>query len=145
MEQTVGYGHLEQDLHLAASAGLAKNCNIARIPAEGGDIIPHPFQCKDDVHHPQTARIPILLTIVGQIHESDAVQPVVQRHNDDISVITQIMSVIGRLFDGGTRAESAAVKPDHDRPAGVFVDVLTPHIEIQAVLAHRPVTVRHLK
>ncbi len=99
----------------------------------------------DDVHHSQTARIPILITIVGQIHESDAVQSVIQGYNDDISVITQIMSVIGRLFDGGTSSESAAVQPDHDRPACVFVNVFAPHVEIQTVFTHRPVPVRHLK
>ena len=78
VEETVGYGHLEKHLHLAASAGLTEDGHIVRITAEGGDIIPHPFQRQYDIHHSQAAGIPVLLPVAGQVHEPDTVQPVVQ-------------------------------------------------------------------
>ena len=120
---------------LAAAAGLPEDRNAARIAAEIGDVVPHPFQGQHDVHHADVSRARVLASEARQIEEPEDVQTMIQRDHNYIAAASQILSVVGEQLLPGACGVATAMQPDHNRPLLVIVNAGRPHIDAQAVLA----------
>ena len=107
------------------TAGLARQGNTARIPAERRRIGGDPPQGRHLVSEPD-------VRITNTRQEAQRTQPVVDRDPHDIAIASESVSSVERQVPG-TSQEPAAVNPDQHRAAKV-VDTRCPHIERQAIL-----------
>ena len=142
MEQAVRFRYLHQPRNLHSAAGLSEQRHILRIPAEFFYIVMNPPQSRHKVSQPCVTGIPVFFPVRREIQKTEDIQPVVYRHNNDISLYCHIGTVIGRLLNGGTRRITASVQPYHNRFFSGFFQSRRPHIQILAVFILRPVTVR---
>ena len=62
--QALGCRHAHQSANLAAATRLTEYGHVIGITAKLGDIITHPFQSLDSVHHTNVTRV-LVLGITG--------------------------------------------------------------------------------
>ena len=120
---------------LGAAARLAERQYPARIAAEAFDVLAHPAQRGDDVHHPNRAGMRERRPLVGQVQVAERAQPVVDRHHHAVAEPRQLLAVVARRV-ARAAVEAAAVDVDQHRPLRRTVDGRGPDVQHQAVLAH---------
>ena len=126
------------------ASGLAEDGHVVRIPSEAGDVVPDPPQGRDDVVASRIAGVGVFLPEVRQIKIADDIEPVIDGDGHHVSVPAHVLPLIGDVLNGGAGFIAASVQPDQDGAPGI-VAARRPQIQIQAVLIHRPVAVRHVK
>ena len=143
VKEPFGRGHAPQDRRLAAATRLPEHRDVARVAAEARDVVPHPAQRQHDVLHPQVrcAR-EALHAHIRQVQEPEGVQPMRERHHDHVVLSRQGFAVVE---DGVARSgpEAPAVQPHHHRPAPC-ANRRRPHVDAQAVFAHRAAAGQHV-
>src|SRR5204862_2035727 len=99
-----------------AAARLAEDRDVARIAAEGVDVVPHPLERHHDVLHPHVARLAVLLAASpGEVEKAERVEAMRDRHDNGAVLARELLSVVEDRV-AGAGAEAAAVEPDHHRP-----------------------------
>ncbi len=136
MEQALRRRHCHQRADFSAAAGLAEERDVARIAAEGCDVVAHPFERCDDVEVAQVAGVGVALAAhAREVQVPDGAEPVIDGDDDNVVMSSQPRAVITHE---STRAAgvAAAVQPDHDGAFTRSADTGCPDIQAQAVLAH---------
>ena len=125
-EQAFCRRHRQQRRDAERPGGLAEYRDIARITAEGGDVLLHPLQGRHLVEQSAVG------TGVVQEEEAVAAETVVNGHAYDAVAREAVPGVLG---DGpGAVHERASVYPHHDREAGA-AGIRGPDVQVQAVVA----------
>src|SRR4029079_3038310 len=78
---------------------------------------------------------PFLTADVGQVQVAENVQPVIDRHDDDVLFSREVRAVVQKIVAGAGR-EAAAVHPYHDGPA-LLVERRREYVDREAILALR--------
>jgi len=95
MEQSLCGGHRQQRGHLPSTTGLPEDHHGVRIAAELGDVVAHPAQRRDDVHHADVARRGELLTAgFLERREAEDIEAVIDGHDDDVTALRQMISTV---------------------------------------------------
>ena len=125
-EQALCRRHRQQRRHAHPAGRFAEYRYIARITAEGGDVLLHPLQSRHLVQ--QSA----VRAGVVQEQEAVATEAVVDRHADNAVPREAVTGVVG---DGpGAVHERASVYPHHDGEVGLAW-IRGPDIQVQAIVA----------
>ncbi len=117
--------HAEQRGHAHRARGLAEDRHVGRVTAEGGDVVPDPFQRRDLVEQAAVG------WRVRQQREPVDAEPVVDGDQHD-AIPREGMAVVHR-HGGVAIAEGAAMDPDHDR--GSPGQVARPDVQGEPVVA----------
>ena len=133
-EQAGGGGRAHQRRDLRAAARLAEHHHPAGIAAERRDVAADPAQRQDQIELPGIAAVGKPIRQAGKIEIAERVQPVIDRHDDDVARRRERPAVILGIDDAAVRI-GAAVDIDHHRAAGARVRPGRPDIEEQAILA----------
>ena len=108
--------HSGQEADFATASGLPENRDAIRVAAEILDIGLHPVEGEHDIAHADIAGFGVFAAAeLGQIQETESVEPVRNAHNDDILGRGQSIAVVEQPVSRAT-PEAAAMEPDHDRP-----------------------------
>ena len=136
MEESLRRRHRHRRRHLAAAPGLAEDRDVSRIAAERRDVLLDPAERGDDVEHADVAGVGPLLAAaeIRQVEEPEQVQPVVDRHDDDVFLAREIGAVVEQPV-AGAAAEPAAVEPHHHRPIA-RAEAWREDVDAQTVFAH---------
>ena len=138
MEQPLSRRHSQQRAHLAASAGLPEDGDVARIAAERGDIVAHPFKGGDQIQQADVAGLRVFFaTQFGQVQVAEHIEAMIDGDNDHVLFGRQVPAVV-HLPVGGAGGVSAAVIPHHNR--ALTAQAGRPNIQVQAVFAAMGVT-----
>ncbi len=117
-----------------AARRLAEDSDVVLVPAERGDVRLDPLHRGLLIQKAVVSgRVRRILGREGAVPEkSEGADPVVHRHDHDVSLRDQVIPVVGR---GAAAAEDerAAEDPDHDRDRRRGCRVRRPHIQRQAV------------
>ena len=105
----LGGGHRKQRGDAAGAGGFAEHGHRIMVSAESGDVLLHPAQRCNLIEEPTVGRS----TREGR--EPFGVQPVVERHHDDLSAASAAPSKSGSPT---IRRVSAAMDPHHDGHSG---------------------------
>ena len=135
MEQPRRRRHAHERGHFGAAARLAVDHDLVGVAAEIGDVVADPAKRRDQVGHSDVYRIGISRPAdLGQIEESEDVEPVIDRHLDDIMMPRHLRSFVRGQLIGRAEAETAAMKIDqHRKLAG---QAGRPDVELEHVFAH---------
>jgi hypothetical protein len=126
LEKTLGARHREKRRHAHAAGRLAEDGDVGVVPPESGDVVPHPFQCRDLVEQAEVG------DSVAQEQEAVDAEPVVDADQDH-AIAREPAAIVVR-HSSGSVGEGAAVDPDHRRqPGGRRVG--RPDVQVEAVLA----------
>src|SRR6185295_1449497 len=97
------------------------------------DVVVHPAQCRDDVHHADvTRRGELLVASFFEGREAEHVETVIDRDDHDITALGQIES-FGYWRRSRSGRESAAVTPEHHRALAVVMHRRRPDVQDEAV------------
>ncbi len=143
----LGDGALEQALrqrraHESADADgagrLAEDGHVARVAAEGADVLLHPVQGRYLVQNAVVAAGVLRgLGREGRVHqEAERAEPVVDADQHHARP-GQRGAVVG-LLGPAALVQAAAVHPDHHRAGGIPRPRGSPDVQPQAILVHRP-------
>ncbi len=137
MKEAVRRGHRHQHADLRAATALPEDGNVSGVAAESPDIVADPLERRDDVEHTGiSGRREFFAADLLQLQVTERAEAVVDRHNDHVAPGAQIGSVVpGRIAGAGD--ERAAVTPEHHGASAPVVDGGGPHVEHQAIFAHR--------
>ena len=95
VKQAFCRGHRHQGGHFSAAAGLPEDRDIARIAAEIGDVIPHPFERQHDIAMPGVAGIGIFRAAdIGEIKIAENIEPMVDRDHNDVAFARHVRAVV---------------------------------------------------
>ena len=135
VEQAGGLRRVHQRVGFAAAAGLAEDRHVIGVTAEGGDVVPHPFQGHYQIHLavvPGAAVAAFLAEVrVGDVAErAQSVVDGDQHH----ALFGEAVRVVVLLGIGGQDRERATVEPDHHRQ--VFGVLGRGDVKVQRVFAH---------
>jgi hypothetical protein len=134
MEEPLRAGRAEERAHAHGARRLAEDRHVLGVAPERLDVVAHPFECGDLVAQPDVRRSHLVVgTELAKVQESECAEAVVEGDHDDVSAPRKVRPVVEGCGTG-SHHESAAVNPDHDRPATV-VRLRRPYVEIEAVLA----------
>ena len=142
VEQALGRRHVHHVHDLARAARLAEDRHVAWIAAEGLDVGLHPPEGRLDVGHARVAVGHDVRAVRREVQRPEHVEPVVERHDDDVAEPAEVLAVVGHALDRRPIGEAAAVQEDHHRTLDARRDVLGPEIEVEAVFTLGPVAVR---
>jgi hypothetical protein len=127
VEQPAGVGRGELCARGEAAGGLAPERHVARVAAEGADVVAHPAQGGLLVGEPEVADCRVVEAGVGE--ESQCSQSVVDGDRDDLSLARDAL----RVVEPALARRPAAVEEQHHREgssrAAWAVDV-----QVEAVL-----------
>ena len=137
MEQAFGRGRRKERRRLRAAAGLAEDHHARRVAAERRDVVAHPPERRDHVHHAAHAGVLERLRCTGrdQMRVAEAREPVVHGDDDHVAEERQLAAVVHRAVGGAGRPAAAVKRHQHGAPA-VVPDARRPDVERQAVFAH---------
>ena len=142
-EQALGKRGNAQRVHTARACGLARDRDLFGVSAEGGDVVPHPFERKDLVQQAVVAgaavrvlRSEIRVRIIAK--HAEAVRDADEHHALPSEGLAAVVAVVG-----AARSERAAVDIDEHGAVRNVARGL-PYVQIQRILAHRlkPVVLR---
>ena len=137
MKKPLGRRHSHQHADLSASAGLAENRDVAGIAAESRGVVANPFEGGNDIELADVARVRELLSADSrEIQVAKNGEAVVDRDHDDVMFSRELLAGIAEETAGAGRV-SAAVQPDHDRALSSGSRAGRPHVQHEAILAHR--------
>ena len=140
MEEPFGCRHGGEQADFRGAARLSHDRHVRGIAAEVRDVVVHPLQGGHDVEHPDVARTAVFLAAHGcEVGESERVEPVVHRAEDDVAVAGDVLAVVAVLLDAVAACEAAAVEPHEHRTALAVVEGGRPYVQTQAVFAHQVV------
>ena len=128
MEETLGWGHGHEYGNLAATAGLAEDGDSSGVTAEIGDVVTHPLEGHNNIEHPDSARIRVLLAVSSEIEVPEDSQTMIHTDHDNVAAASQILAIVGGRFETGTHGVAAPVEPDHNWPLPV-VQCGSPYVE----------------
>ena len=135
MEEPFGQGRRRQAVRIRRAGRLATDRHVAGVAAEGGNVVVHPAQRRDQIEKRVVARR-VSLGLLRQLRmgeEAEDAQPVVHRDQHD-ALSCQAFAVVdrhrARAFGVG-----AAVDVDVDRPLLRRRCRGRPHVQVQAVFA----------
>ena len=133
MEESFRGRHGEERVHFSAAAGLAEDGDVAGVAAEAADIVAHPFERENDVHHADVAGVSKFFAVLREIEMADGAEAMIERDEDDVAGAREAFAVVGGMLLPVAGDESAAVKPDHDGTLCVVVDARRPDVEAKTV------------
>jgi len=102
VKQSGGKWTCQQRQDVLGSGGFAEDRHAVRIPAEGGNVLPHPAQRRDEVECPEIARSLFWRRLIsldqrGVTEPAEHAQAIVQAHDDD----AVMRGVVARYVVGG--------------------------------------------
>src|SRR5580698_11597511 len=133
MEEPFRGRHGEERVHFSAAAGLAEDGDVAGVAAEAADVVAHPLERENDVHHADVAGVSKFFAELREIEMADGAEAMIERDEDDVAGAREAFAVVGGMLLSIAGDESAAVKPDHDGTLCVVVDARRPDVEAKAV------------
>ena len=135
MKQVLRRRHCEQRRDFLAAAGLAEDRHVARIAAELRDIVAHPLQRRDQIEHPDVARLgKFVVAEAGEKRVAQRAEAMIDAHRHHVAAPHQIAAVVNQRR-ARTRHEAAAMQPDHHGPLARVARITGPDVEHEAVLA----------
>ena len=90
--------HGEQRRHFPTAAGLAEDHHVARVAAEGFDVVVNPVERGDQVELTDVARVRVFRAAgeAGEIEIAEQIQPMIERDEHDVAFLREPHAVVYR-------------------------------------------------
>ena len=123
--EAVGRRRGDETVHRSTAGGFAEDRHVARIAAVVADVLTHPFERQNLIADAVGGRAVIVVAMVGEVEKAGESQPVVDGHDNHVSLGGERRAVVVVARPG---AERATMDPEEHRPPAV---VATRCVDVQ--------------